>query len=104
MTGDPSMKAYWRERYERALHAMQTGVKMLIDNQGTSSGEASPKHLRVGVNAAMIDAGAQVSLLIKKGIFTEEEYFQALAEFSERDQKSYEEKVALVYGPGVKLG
>jgi hypothetical protein len=41
-----------RKRYHDALHAVQSGVAVMIQRE--PDGEASPKHLRVGVNAAML--------------------------------------------------
>ena len=60
-------------QYADLLHAMQSGVKFSQDKT-----DQKPKHLRVGVNAALVDHGAVVRLLIEKGVFTEEEYLEAL--------------------------
>jgi hypothetical protein len=86
-----------RQRYVEACHAMQSGValKMQFNPKDTS-----PKHLRVGVNSAMIDSAALATLLIKKGIFTEEEYVEALADKMEEEVALYQKEL-----PGnVKLG
>ena len=85
----PSEKAKSEhKRYLRACHAMQTGVatKMHI-----YPAETSPKHLRAGVNSAMVDTGAVIGLLIKKGVFTEEELYEALADKMEEEVKLYED-------------
>lgn len=92
-----------KERYVAALHAMQSGVAGILGKIGPHTGECSPKHLRVGVNAAMIDCGAVAKLLVEKGIFTDEEYAEALAEMAEKDQKSYEEKLTEMTGIKVTL-
>src|SRR5687767_13839287 len=49
-----------RAKYLKLCHAMQTGVafKMEKDNKDTT-----PKHLRVGINAAMVDHAALTNLL-----------------------------------------
>lgn len=85
----------FRKRYVAALHAVQSGVALAI-TQGSS--EATPKHLRVGVNSAMIDASAIARLPMQKGVFTEREYFEMLAIVAEEEQASYEGLL------GVKLG
>lgn len=57
----------------------------------------SPKHLRVGVNAAMSDQAGLVKLLIEKGVFTLDEYTRSIADQMEIEQQMYEARL------GVKL-
>lgn len=93
-----------KEKYTKLLHAMQTGVGFLMERTASHvSGECSPKHLRVGVNAALIDSGALASLLLKKGIFTEDEYFESLAEYAQGDVDSYTKKLEELTGLKVTL-
>lgn len=89
-----------REKYLKLCHAMQTGVafKMEKDNKDTT-----PKHLRVGINAAMSDHAALVSLLVKKGVITEEEYYDALIESMEREVEMYRNKLKELYGSDVNF-
>lgn len=75
-----------RGRYEAALHAMQSGVLIKMQHGST---ETSPKHLRVGVNAAMADQGSLARLLVAKGVITEREYYEAMAEGMEKERDSY---------------
>ena len=56
--------------YEAAAHAMQTGVAFLME-RGDKATE--PKHLRVGINSAMVEHAALVRLLISKGVITDED-------------------------------
>ena len=60
------------EKSNALLHAIQTGVAFCIER---GSKEAEGKHLRVGINNALCELGAVTKLLIDKGVFTEEEYF-----------------------------
>jgi hypothetical protein len=92
---------YLRKRYAELMHAVQTGVKlwMGIDPEG----ETSPKHLRVGVNSAMIDSGALVKLLIAKGVFTEDEFMEVLVEKAEEEKDSYEAKLREHYKKKITL-
>lgn len=85
-----------RARYLKAAHAMQTGVAMEMnyDPQPTT-----PKHLRVGVNSAMSDQGGLVTLLIAKGIITEEEYLEAICASMEREAESYTQRIRAHLGP-----
>jgi hypothetical protein len=87
-----------RQRYLAALHAMQAGVAVTM-GIGWNSQDTTPKHLRVGVNAAMSDHGALVKLLIDRGVFTEQEYTIAIADAMERERDSYTRKVEDHYGP-----
>ena len=96
-----------QERYRKAAHAMQSGVKFLMESEPglnyPESGECSPKHLRTGVNSALVDSGALAGLLIRKGLISEEEYFEVLAEIMEKDVKSYEEKLSRRFGKPTHL-
>lgn len=90
-----------QDRYLAAAHAMQSGVvaKMRID-----PGETTPKHLRVGVNSSMVQNGALVKLLIEKGVFTEAEWFAALADAMEAEKALYEAWLTEHMGSQVHLG
>lgn len=79
------------DRYHAALHAMQSGVAV---EMGPST---EPKHLRVGVNAALVGSAALGRLLIEKGVITLDEYEAAMAAEMEAEQARYEQKL------GVKL-
>lgn len=91
------------ERYMKAIHAMQTGVAAEMNIPSTAPA-TSPKHLRVGVNSALINDAAVARLLIAKGVFTEEEYLNAVADEAEREKAIYEERLSKAYGRPVTLG
>jgi hypothetical protein len=82
-------------RYQAAAHAMQSGVRVEIDLNLSRAHE--PKHLRVGINSALANDEAMARLLISKGVFTEVEYHEAVAQGMEREVERYEKKL------GVKL-
>lgn len=88
------------DRYQRAAHAMQSGV---ATEMGINPGPTSPKHLRVGVNAAMRDTSSLVKLLIEKGLITEGEFYKALADGMEEEVRRYEEHLSTKLGRPVKL-
>ncbi len=75
-----------KARYLELCHAMQTGVTFMMHFNGK---EVEPKHLRVGINASMSDHGALVQLLLKKGLITEEEYYEELCESMQREVDNY---------------
>lgn len=97
--GDRIKDAY--ARYTAAMHAVQSAVAYEQGQRGLepSRDPDGPKHLRVGVSSALIDMSAIAGLLIRKGVFTEIEYVEALAEAAEREVNTYEDK-----HPGIKFG
>jgi hypothetical protein len=80
------------DRYLAAMHAMQSGVaaEMHRDPKPTE-----PKHLRVGVNSALLGNAAIGALLIEKGVITQDEYECALADAAEREKATYEERLGV---------
>lgn len=76
------------ERYQRAMHAVQTGVALEM-SMGLSNAH-EPKHLRVGINSAMVEHGALVHFLVRKGIMTWPEWFEMLADAAEQEKHTYE--------------
>lgn len=105
MSDKERIKAAYK-RYELASHAMQTGVAVEIDfniQAGKKDAATSPKHLRVGINSAMVEHSAMVSLLMKKGIITELEYAETLAEAMEIEVERYENWIFNKTGKKVTL-
>lgn len=71
---------------------MQTAVALSL---GRGGDEASPKHLRVGVNSALCNQAALVRLLVSKGIITWDEYGKEVADEVEREVKRHREQLGL---------
>lgn len=88
-----------KERYLQAAHAMQTGVAL---EHARGSDDATPKHLRVGINSALVNDAALVRLLIDKGVLTLAEYERAVADQMEREVADYEARLSAT-GTQVKL-
>jgi len=88
------------QRYTTAAHAMQSGVaaKMAYDPS-----ETTPKHLRAGVNSAMVETSALVQLLVAKGIITFDEWCEALASAMEAEVALYETELRRLTGSKVTL-
>jgi hypothetical protein len=94
-----------QERYDLHIRRMQTGVAAVKADPNTAHhSETEPKHLRVGVNAALVDSGALAQLLIEKGIITREEYLKSLADAMEREANKYEKELSEFYSAEIKLG
>lgn len=85
-----------RQRYHAAMHAVQTGVAHQMNDPSTK--ETEPKHLRVGINAAMVTDLAVARLLLAKGVFTLDEYEAALADAAEAEAADYTAKVRKQFG------
>lgn len=83
-----------------AAHAMQSGVAAKMHHDAS---DTSPKHLRVGVNAAMVEHAALVRLLVAKGVLTWEEYYTALADQMESEKALYEEWLTARLGGQTKI-
>lgn len=81
--------------YEQALHGVQTGVAFEMSQGGKAH---EPKHLRTGINSAMINDGAMTLLLIEKGIITEDEYMEAVRLVANNEVWRYQQ-----LHPGVKF-
>lgn len=86
--------------YESALHGIQTGVAFEME-RGVSATE--PKHLRVGVNSALVNDAALVRLLVAKGLFTMEEYLEELRLEANRELDRYEDRILNEYNVKVIL-
>lgn len=88
------------ERYAAAAHAMQSGVATEMNYNPKPT---EPKHLRVGVNSAMVDSSALAELLISKGVITEDEYLEAIATGMEREAKACQDRLSEHFGTNITL-
>jgi len=79
---------------------MQSGVAAKMSYDGN---DTTPKHLRVGVNSAMVEHTALTRLLIDKGVITEQEWYSALADAMEREKAIYERELEEHFGRPVRL-
>ena len=87
-------------RIAAAMHAVQSGVAA---THAIDASDGTPKHLRTGINAALVADAALVRLLIAKGIMTEEDYLTALAAEAEAEVARYEERLSAHYGRTIRL-
>jgi hypothetical protein len=97
---DPEIVALQQE-YEQLLHAMQSGVK--FEQEWGLSDAQSPKHLRTGVNAAIVQSSGLARLLIDKGVITWLEYWQAQVDAFKREVEFYEQRLSAHAGAAVHL-
>jgi hypothetical protein len=82
--------------YDAAMHGVQAGVAMEMNAQMNDA--HTPKHLRVGINSAMVNDAAMVRLLVKKGLITEEEYAEEVRLEANRELDRYEDRLRAALG------
>ena len=88
-------------RYDAAAHAVQSGIALKLELDPKNFG--TPKDLRVGVDSSMSSHAGLVSLLMEKGVFTHEEYVEAMADAMEREQAMWENILTRETGVQVHL-
>lgn len=88
------------DEYKALCHAMQTGVAFTMEKEPA---ETAPKHLRTGVNSALVDSSALACLLMKKGIITEREYYEALRDGMAAEVEAYEKRLKALHGSGAEI-
>lgn len=95
------------ERYARCLHMVQTGIAQTtvlnMKELGRDQG-LEPKHLRVGIDARAADQKGLVELLIKKGVFDELEYHEAVADSMQAEAEMFARELSERMGVKVTLG
>jgi hypothetical protein len=81
--------------YEALLHAIQSGVRMLMnyDPPERETSFVSPKHLRTGLNGVMSDHASLAKLLMFKGVITEEEYLTAINQGLREEKARWEKRI-----------
>jgi hypothetical protein len=97
---DKEQIVFAAERYTAALHGVQSGIATMI---GAGDDLATPKHLRVGVDARASDAMGLAKLLMAKGVFTEVEYHVAIADAMEAEKARLEAVLSERYGTKITL-
>ncbi len=88
------------EEMQALQHAMQSGIKMLMEYEIIST---DPKHLRTGVNSALVFNATVVNLLVEKGIITREEYIEATVKDLRAEVKMYEKEISEHLGYNITL-
>ena len=91
-----------RMRYAAAAHAMQSGVATEMHTPGGQR-LTEPKHLRVGINSALVDTSGLAQLLMDKGLITQLEYFTAIADAMVGEHERYERELSEHFGSKITL-
>lgn len=86
--------------YIDAAHGVQAGVSLFMERDPAL---VSPKHLRVGVDSCMVNDAALARLLIKKGLFTAEEYMEEVRLEMNRELDRSEARATELLGTTVTL-
>lgn len=93
MTDDMGRREKASERYTRAAHRVQTAIAFHPERPADQF-----KDLRTGIDLSKADMGGLATLLIAKGVFTHEEYLEAIADSAEREAESKEDALSARYG------
>lgn len=97
MSDDYGRRAKATERYTRAAHRVQTAIAFHPDRPRDEY-----KDLRVGCDMSKADAAGLATLLIAKGVFTMEEYLEAVADSAEREADDKETELSVRHGINVR--
>lgn len=85
----------FQSKYHSLAHAITQDMGISPDNF---------KHLRVGVNMALVDSGALMKLLVDKGVITQEEVWEALIAGLEAEVERYRSLLSERTGAIINLG
>jgi hypothetical protein len=92
--------------YDVALHGVQAGAALEIAQANAGLPDAllrALKHLRVGIDSAMVNDAAMARLLVKRGIITGEAYIEEIRLEANRELDRYEARLSEAYGRKVTL-
>mgnify|MGYP003574965233 CR=1 FL=1 len=84
---------------ESLAHRVQSAVALFEgrrDAFGERCAETEGKHLRVGVNSALVETSALARLMFRKGMMSAGEYYDTLIEAWEQEVDSYRERIKRV--------
>lgn len=84
---------------QQLAHRVQSGIAFMLERanqRGERFPECEPKHLRVGVNSALIKTSALTRLLLEKHVFTAEEYFDSIIRVWRDEVESYRAHLAAI--------
>jgi hypothetical protein len=76
------------DRYLSAGHKIQSAIAFLMNFPARYSAQ-EPKHLRVGVDTLKAEQAGLADLLIAKGVFTKDEYAEAVTRAVEVEAERY---------------
>ena len=85
------------DRYYAAAHRVQTAIAY-----GVASKAMEPKHLRTGIDMSKAEMAGLATLLIAKGVFTLEEYTEAMANAVEHEADRMEAELSRRLGANVR--
>lgn len=99
-----TMPAHLRERYENAVHRVQSVIAFRMAkavphiSANPSNVQRALKHIRVGVDSSFSSQKALTELLIAKGVFTMDEYVEAITVAMEQEADAQVASVQDEYG------
>lgn len=97
MSADHGRREKSTARYMAAAHRVQTAIAVHPHRPADQY-----KDLRVGTDMSKADSAGLARLLISKGIFTMEEYLDAVADSAEEEAKAKEDQLSALFGINVR--
>lgn len=88
------------DRYVAAMRALESWVAVKARMEPA---ETNPQQLRLGVNSALLQQSALVQLLANKGLISEDEFLEAMANAAEQEVARYQQWVSATTGVEVSL-
>lgn len=86
-------------------HRVQSAIAFFEgrrDAFGERCAETESKHLRVGVNSALVETSALARLMFRKGLMNASEYYDTLIEAWEQEVDSYRARIKQIH-PGLEI-
>lgn len=85
------------ERYHKHAHRVQCALAFMEGDR-----RMEPKQMRTGIDMTKADMGGLANLLIKKGVFTLEEYLTHIADQAEIEADAYEDELSVKHGINIE--
>lgn len=92
------------DRYMLALQGIQSAIAWAMTHPDREVNKlVEPKHLRVGVDSSHISHLGVVRLLISKGVFTAQEYEEAMADAAEEELLNWDRQASDLTGAKISF-
>lgn len=101
MPTDDEREAEATREYLALAHALQSGVQ--AEMAARLNDASTPKHLRVGVDSALVQSSVIVQLLIDLGLITRADWAERLRDGMRAEVERYEQRLTEHFGRPVHL-
>jgi hypothetical protein len=88
----------------RLLHAIQSGIATAIEQFGEGEAGVSPKHLRVGIDNALVGHTALIQALVDRRVITWDGFYDSYLTHLRAEVERVEKMLSDRLGATIKLG